>query len=242
MKNVLWFVFFIAVCGYADRPRFDNEEDKPEFDNEGYFDYETYKESKKYKDSIYKESIELYKETTEYKEAIERIFGKTRFEVRLGVGVWQAKFGEKDTFGEKSNSGARSQSELGGVAIIPLSKTGPFLFDVELNLIRRGDDVDPHESALSIPLLIQYVLFYKIGSVFEAGIILDFPLYSEAPPDSERDNPFQYRKSIDPGLVLGTGIRMKNFTVGIRIIYYPIFDEFDGSGCAVFNFGVGYLF
>ena len=35
MKNVLWFVFFIAVCGYADRPRFDNEKaDKPKFDNE----------------------------------------------------------------------------------------------------------------------------------------------------------------------------------------------------------------
>jgi hypothetical protein len=35
MKNVLWFVFFIVVYGYADRPRFDNEEDdKLEFDNE----------------------------------------------------------------------------------------------------------------------------------------------------------------------------------------------------------------
>jgi len=228
MKNVLWFVFFIAVCGYADRPRFDNESDNEQmFDNEGYFDYETYKDSKKYKDSIYKESIELYKETTEYKEAIERIFGKTRFGVRIGIGGWKAGM-------------TGPQQELGGLATIPLSKSGPFLFDVELNYIGRGNGFDTHESVLSILLLIQYADFYKIGIVAEAGIILDFPLYSEAPP--ERDNPFQYRKSIDPGLALGTGVRMKNFTVGIRIIYYPIFDEFDGSGCAVFNLGVGYLF
>ena len=223
---MLLLVFFIVVCGYADRPRFDNEEDdKPIFDNGG----DNYEDTK-----IYKEYTEAYEEATE-------AYKKTRFGARIGLGAGSFVFGKKET-----NYGM-IEYELGGSATIPLLKKAghPYifaLFNAELNYIRRKiiDVADAYETAISIPLLLQ-VVFVPPCLVQEIGTIFDFPLHTEY-NESPDEKPEQYRKSFDPGFVYGLGIRIKNFIVGFRTIYYPGFDEFDNSKLAIFNLGTSYLF
>jgi hypothetical protein len=217
MKNVLLLVFFIVVCGYADRPRFDNEEDdKPIFDNGG----DNYEDTKTYK---------------EYTEAYKKIFEKTRFGARIGFG-----FGALGLSNEKGSF--LTQFEGGGGAIIPLSNEGPFLFDIELNLAHR--DYYSSENVISIPLLFQFVIDNMnsritslknstIIGVLEAGAVYDLLLETE----------FANKKAL--GFALGAGLTIKKIIIIYRAIYYPYywgFDEFDYSKLVVGNLGVSYLF
>lgn len=201
MKNVLLFVFFIVVCGYADKPRFDNEdEDRPEFDNDG------------------DENIIARKE---HSDTYKRIFEKARLGARIGLGF--------DWLLNEAGNSSLWQFEGGGIAIIPLSKKGPFLFDIELNYIHRT-----YYSAegISIPLLFQFVIDddskYQILSVLEIGAVYDRLLETE----------FGDKNGIGP--VLGAGVRIKNFIIGFRLISY--YTGFGGSRLITENLGVGYLF
>jgi len=214
MKNVLLFVFFIVVHGYADKPMFDNEDDyKPEFDNDG------------------DENIIARKE---HSEAYEKIFEKTRFGA-IGSSLSTPYVG---------NYGVG----IGGIAIIPLSKKGPFLFDVELNyiliIITEEERTTYTELGtlhiISIPLLLKFVIddgLYPI--TIEVGAIYERKLFLKTKFEDKLETEFEDKNTI--GLALGAGFIIKKFIIDLRFITYPI--NFGGlnSRLAV-DLSVGYLF
>lgn len=212
MKKVLWFVFFIVVYGYADKPRFDNEgEDKPKYDNDDY---------------------EYTEDGNGIFEKVSEVFKKTRFGVRAGVGLGWSTFGED---GKAEKFFEFKTMEFGGAAIIPLTETGTFLLDVELNAYYH----EGFENGLRIPLLFQYMPYDRI--VLETGICLDIPI------DHENDNDYDKygytRNDINFGFVFGVGYVIEKFIIGSRIIYDTGFwgELYEGS-TTVFNFNVSYLF
>jgi len=216
MKNVLLFIFFIVVYGYADNPKFDNESyDKPEFDNDG--DENTIARK-------------------EHSEAYEKIFEKTRFGA-IGSSLWS--FRDGGDFG----------AGIGGIAIIPLSKKGPFLFDIELNYIFIEKNTrdptysyytpDPPElHIISIPLLLRFVIdggLYPI--TLEVGTIYERKLFLETKFGDKIETEFE--NAI--GLALGAGFIIKKFIIDLRFITYPT--NFGGLNSRLAgDLGVGYLF
>jgi len=136
--------------------------------------------------------------------------------------------------------------EFGGVAIIPLSETGTFLLDVELNAYKRAEYTYKMEEynyindvGLNIPLLFQFMPYDRI--VLEAGTYLDIPLSYYALDDYLIK---EFRGDIDLGLVLGAGYVIEKFIIGGRIIYYLGLDSNREllQSITVFNANVSYLF
>jgi len=236
MKNVLLFVLFIVVYGYADRPRFDNEDDnKSEFDNNDY----SYKDTK----------------------APKGTFGETRFGVKIGSGPVALRFGKEKTemtgyqleLGGMAIIPVTPESNIGSYfpGVLDPNATTSVLFDVEFNVIARVvslKDTSLQEMGLSIPLLLQFFMNHNkknIGGIFEAGIVLDIPLitdltWKESSVLTGED--YEYRKSFDPGFAFGSGLVIKKFIMNCRGIFYPRFDEFDTSLLFVGSLSVGYLF
>jgi len=223
MRKVLLFVFFIVVYGYADKPRFDNEdEDKPKYDNDDY---------------------EYTEDGNRIFEKVSEVFKKTRFGVRAGAGLgwltfespsWSPFFGKTETSVELS-------MEFGGVAIVPLSETGTFLLDIELNVYKREEYKCMSDVGLNIPLLFQFMPNNRI--VLEAGTYLEIPLSQDYTGDYEYLDKELYRGDIDLGLAFGVGYVIEKFIVGGRIIYYLGVDSSHSlQSMNVLNANVSYLF
>jgi hypothetical protein len=233
MKNVLLFVLFIVVCGYADRPRFDNEEDnKPEFDNNDY----SYKDTKTPKGT----------------------FGETRFGIKIGSGLGASRFGKEKTevIGYQLELGGMAiipltpESNIGSSfpGVLDPNATTSVLLDIELNGIARAmssKDTSLGDTGLSIPLLLQFFMNnnkINIGGIFEAGIVLDIPIATYEASSLTGEEYYEYRKSFDPGFAFGAGLVIKKIIMNCRGIFYPIFDEFDTSLFFVGSLSIGYLF
>jgi hypothetical protein len=215
-KIILLLVLFIAVCGHAKEPLFDNESSDNDYDNDD--------------DGTIKEDIEKRKKIYEYiSERNKEISEKMRFGIRLGSGV--LLFDKNVGF----------QIELGGIANIPLSKS--FLLDVELNYIKRMTKSYYEwqgEEALSIPLLFRYVFYlYDVKNldaktlkpIENANIFLPYPML-------EAGIVIDYLKETNfIGLALGLNFRLTtHLECGTRIIYYTGLDAYPVS------LTLGYLF
>jgi uncharacterized protein (TIGR02145 family) len=177
----------------------DNNEndDKPEFDNAG------------------DENIIARKE---HSETYKKIFEKARFGTRIGLGY--------DLLLNEAGNSSLWQFEGGGIVIIPLSKKGPFLFDLELNYIHR---TYYSAESISIPLLFQFVIDGgHCPVVLEIGAVYERLLETE----------FGYKNGIGPAL--GTSFIIKNFIIGFRLISY--YTGFGGSRLITENLSASYLF
>jgi len=178
----------------------DSIDNKPEFDNDS------------------DENIIARKE---HSEAYKKVFEKARFGTRIGLGY--------DWLLNEAGNSSLWQFEGGGIAIIPLSKKGPFLFDIELNYIHR---IHYTAESISIPLLFQFVIDddskYQILRVLEIGAVYEKLLETE----------FGDKNGIGPAF--GAGVRIKNFIIGFRLISYYM--GFGGSRLITENLSASYLF
>jgi len=171
----------------------------------------------------------------EHSEAYEKIFEKTRFGA-IGSSLW--------TFLGAGNYGAG----IGGIAIIPLTKKGPFLFDVELNYIlieiteerTTYTELEKTLHIISIPLLLKFVIddgLYPI--TLEVGAIYERKLFLKTRFEDKLETEFEDKNTI--GLALGAGFIIKKFIIDLRFITYPI--NFGGLNSRLAgDLSVGYLF
>jgi hypothetical protein len=161
MKNVLLFVFFIVVCGYADRPRFDNEDDdKSKFDND---DYKNTKDSNGF-------------------------FGKKRFGIKTGVGFSWLTITKKSFMPMSIEFGGVTNIQLSetiiGTSLFEIELNFYGCNDYE---IKEFDDSKGRDNGgLRIPLLLQFMPYNRI--VLEAGIFFDL-LATENPKHMQDTDP-----------------------------------------------------
>jgi hypothetical protein len=227
-KKVSLFVFFIAVCVYADKPRFDNEEeveveveDKPEFDNSDYKPKET------------KNTSRITQEGQ-------------KFGIRAGLSLYDYSPGvnEMDKYVDMGHGWG-----VWLVVNIPLTKTlsfvpevgflyrKPFIINIDEDMY--GIEVHEHgyisEFAISIPAMLKFTPAEGIPFYLAFGIQLDIPTKSETAIEAEVDGrkvntDTESRASIDFGIPLGVGYLITpNLDIDLRAVIGITSPSYEGG-------------
>jgi len=209
-RNALLFVFFIAVCIYADKPRFDNEEeeDKPEFDNSDYKPKET----------------KTISGTAQEGQ---------KFGIRAGFSLYDYSSGMSEM---DKNIDMGHGWGVGLVVNIPLTKTLSFVPEVCF-LYRKPIIINMDEEmyrlhgymfefAISIPAMLKFTPTEGTPFYLAVGIQVDIPTKSETVAEAEVDGrketmnkETENRASLDFGIPLGVGYLITpNLDIDLRAV------------------------
>jgi len=212
-KTALMLVSLIAGYAYAEKVRYDNEDDT---EDEGNYDNETIS------DGEIKEEISIYKVYKTY-------FLKPRYGIKIGM---ESSF--YPNFGKNIGMG------LGIISEIPLSNEGPFILGLGVEL---NGGIIPNEIEGELPYkrvvirassLFHYTSQSKWVRTFGVGLFNDFRVSDDRVLDNNEKFTF------DPGFIFVTGIRRhKDETTSFL---ESIFEHLGSDGGIIFKNPNFYLY
>jgi len=202
MKNVLLFIFFIAVCGYAEKPRFDNEDED-------------------YKDT--KTSSGIFSFGQEGQKFGIRA-GLSLYDYSLGVSEMDKYIEMGYGFGVGLVVNVPFTSTLSFVPEVDFLYRKPAIRNEEIDEYGGGEHVYLSEYAISIPAMLKVTPIEGKPFYLVIGVQLDIPFKSEVTVElngnkiATMDNS-EYRASLDFGIPLGFGYLVTtNLDIDLRAV------------------------
>jgi len=202
MKNVLLFVFFIAVCGYADKPRFDNEDDD-------------------YKDT--KTSSGIFSFAQEGQKFGIRA-GLSLYDYSLGVSEMDKYIEMGYGFGVGLIVNVPLTSTLNLASEVDFLYRKPMIRNEEVDEYGGGEHIYLSEFAISIPAMLKFTPVKDMPFYLSIGVQLDIPIKSETTVELNGNkvatmDATEYRASLDFGIPLGLGYLItSNLDIDLRAV------------------------